>query len=281
MRSKKLKQLQAAIAAIEGGWGAGGTDSGPPKGGESSVRAGDNRTGGTDSERSESSVRMEVPPVLHLARGFHEWFGLADAGTPRWVPPLGILLHLAGRRIEGAGSGAGDGAGDGNGNGGGVVWIGRRCWPYMNALGPAEARSLLRQSVFIDPPDDAGRLWSIDLAARCPAVAAVVADGSGLDMAATRRLQLAAEAGSAPVVCARPPGELKRLSAASTRWLVRCAPSETRNPRWIVQLLRCKGAMQPKPELAVEWKRVKGSVVVHAAFLDRSHPAAPEARRSA
>ena len=58
-------------------------------------------------------------------------------------------------------------------------------------------------------------LWAIDLA-RCTAVAAVVADGSRL--AATRRLQLAAESGSALVLCARPPEEIDHLSAATTRW---------------------------------------------------------------
>ena len=160
---------------------------------------------------------------------------------------------------------------------------------------------ILERSIFIDPPDGASRLWSIDLAARCRAVAAVVADGSGLDMAATRRLQLAAEAGSALVLCARPPGEMKCLSAAATRWLVCCAPSTDKNPRWIVQLLRCKG-VQPESKVLrlpggdslagagrrwdVEWKRAQGGVVVHAALVDRPDPALPEAgageiRRSA
>ena len=135
MRSQKLKQLQAAIAAIEGGWDGGidlranppgGTAIGPPKGEESSV-----------------------PPEPHMLRGFHEWFGLAGAGGSRWIPPLGILLHLTGLCAEGS-----------------VVWIGRRCWPYLQVLGPAERQVLVRRSVFVDPPDDASRLWTIDLAAR-------------------------------------------------------------------------------------------------------------------
>jgi protein ImuA len=186
-----------------------------------------------------------------------------------WTPPLGILLHLALRSLESA-SGC-------------LAWIGRRCWPYPHVLSSAG----LQRSIFVDPPDGASRLWTIDLAARCPGVAAVVADGSGLDMAATRRLQLAAEAGSALVLCARPPNEVDRLSAAATRWRVRCAPAPGKAPRWIVELLRCKG-VQPDSEVlrTVEWKGAQGGVVVHAALVDRSDPAeqpqaGARARRSA
>ena len=145
----------------------------------------------------------------------------------------------------------------------------------------------MQRSIFVDPPDGASRLWTIDLAARCPGVAAVVADGSGLDMAATRRLQLASEAGSALVLCARPPNEVDHLSAAATRWLVRCAPATDKAPRWIVELLRCKG-VQPESEVlrTVEWKGAQGGVVVHAALVDRPDPAeqpqaGARARRSA
>ncbi|MHC4786742.1 MAG: ImuA family protein, partial [Planctomycetota bacterium] len=239
MRTPRLKELQTAIHAIEGGWyEAGGT--GP---------------GGTHS--------WCVPP-----KGVHEWFGVAHAAH-NWAPPLGILLHLALRSLEGSP--------------GCVVWIGRRCWPYPHVLNGAG----LRRSIFVDPPDGASRLWTIDLAARCPGVAAVVADGSGLDMAATRRLQLSAEAGSALVLCARPPNEVDRLSAAATRWRVRCAPATGRAPRWIVELLRCKG-VQPESEVlrTVEWKGAPGGVVVHAALVDRPDPAeqpqaGARARRSA
>jgi hypothetical protein len=213
MRTQRLKELQTAIHAIE--------------------------AGGTHSERwvARTASRacafgcndFRVPPG-----GVHEWFGAAHAAH-NWAPPLGILLHLALRSLEGSP--------------GCVVWIGRRCWPYPHVLNGAG----LRRSIFVDPPDGASRLWTIDLAARCPGVAAVVADGSGLDMAATRRLQLASEAGSALVLCARPPNEVDHLSAAATRWLVRCAPATDKAPRWIVELLRCKG-VQPEgpPDRGVE-----------------------------
>jgi protein ImuA len=253
MRTQRLKELQTAIHAIEGGWG--GTHSEDAAG----VRV---VRGRVDAPTHDSLRSLCVPP------GVHEWFGVAHAAH-NWAPPLGILLHLALRSLEGSP--------------GCVVWIGRRCWPYPHVLNGVG----LRRSIFVDPPDGASRLWTIDLAARCPGVAAVVADGSGLDMAATRRLQLASEAGSALVLCARPPNEVDHLSAAATRWLVRCAPATDKVPRWIVELLRCKG-VQPESEVlrTMEWKGAQGGVVVHAALVDRSDPAEQpqadaRARRSA
>jgi len=210
--------------------------------------------------------------------GIHEWFG------EPW-PPLGILLDLACRRLDVA-------------EGRWAVWVGRRCWPYPGALGERADR-LLARSIFIDPPDDGGRLWAIDLAARSPSVAVVVADGSGLAMASTRRLQLATESGSTLVLCARPARERGGLSAATTRWLVtprherkgRMSPSmsPSMNPRWTVELLRCKG-VQPESEAcrapggsvstsdagrrwAVEWKRAPGGVDLSTALVDRSSAA--------
>ncbi len=208
------------------------------------------------SRRATASRRIDGLPV---PPGLHEWFGLADA--PRWIPPLGILLYLARRSLKSPDRGRT-----------GVVWIGRRCWPFFQGLPPDDRGVLLQRSIFIDPPDDMSRLWAIDLAARCPAAAAVVADGSRLNLAATRRLQLAAESGSALVLCARPPGEMNHLSAATTRWLVRCAPSADKIPRWNVELLRCKG-MQPGSQWTVEWKSAQGGVVVHAVLADRPGPA--------
>ncbi|MEE8460043.1 MAG: hypothetical protein V3S08_09215 [Phycisphaerales bacterium] len=240
MKAKQLAQLREAIAAIEHG----------------------------RHDQSGSRASASGADTLPLPPGVHEWFGLDDKSctsrTSRWIPPLGILLYLARRSLEG--------------NQAGVVWIGRRCWPFLQGLAPDDRGVLLRQSIFIDPPDVMTRLWAIDLAARCPAVAAVVADGSRLDMAATRRLQLAAEAGSALVLCARPPGEIDHLSAATTRWRVRCASSADKIPRWNVELLRCKG-MRPEGQWTVEWRSAqakdKGSIVVHAALADRPDPAAP------
>ena len=266
MRTQRLKELQAAIHAIEGGW-PGGTHR--ETGGDGRFVRGNGDDPTHDSLRLDADGRVLTAEALCVPpKGVHEWFGVAHTARS-WAPPLGILLHLALRSLEGSP--------------GCVVWIGRRCWPYPHALNSAG----LQRSIFVDPPDGASRLWTIDLAARCSGVAAVVADGSGLDMAATRRLQLASEAGSALVLCARPPNEVDRLSAAATRWLVRCAPATDKAPRWIVELLRCKG-VQPESEVlrTVEWKGAQGGVVVHAALVDRPDPAEQpqadtRARRSA
>jgi protein ImuA len=102
-----------------------------------------------------------------------------------------------------------------------------------------------RRAVFVDPSGDAERLWAIDQALRCRGVACVIADGSRLEMAASRRLQLAAREGGTLGLLARPLGELGELSAARTRWRAQPAPNlEARwfpEPAWTLELLRCKG----------------------------------------
>ena len=207
----------------------------------------------------------------------HEWYGLADAAGP-WTPPLCLLAHLAlqaSLRAKAAG------------RPGQVVWIGRRVWPYLWVLGtngPGMAEDFRgRCGFFVDPANAAGRLWALDLALRSGAVAAVVADGSGLNMAAARRLQLAAEAGGALGLLARPPNERGQLSAAATRWLVRTRPSETANPRWAVQLLRCKGAWNKRlastDDLVVEWNGATSTVAIPADVGRRSGQEESPARK--
>lgn len=244
-----------------------------------------------------------------LARGVvHEWlgsFGGGDSGTRgerrRWAPPLAILVHLAWRALE---------AGDGGVRP--VLWIGRRVWPYPHALvrdaaaprfpgslferaarreppelelarvhGWKQDRRLLERSWLVDPPDAAGRLWAIDLAARCASVAALVADGSALSMAASRRLQLAAEAGGALVLLARPPWERGALSAAATRWCVQRVPNASggtralegvRDParsRFEVELVRRKGASGGF-RFVLEWDHAQGVVALPTELVDRS-----------
>lgn len=177
----------------------------------------------------------------------HEWFGVGDGEAARrgggawageWSLPMGLLMWVA-RCASGSEAGVRPRR---------VVWIGRRCWPYPRAMG----RGLLACSIFVDAVCRDERVWASDLAMRCGAVAAVVADGSGLTMAETRRLQLAAGAGDTMGLIARPAGERGVLSAAKTRWLVSCRPSPEDQPRWRVELLRCKG-VRPLTEDARRW----------------------------
>jgi len=130
------------------------------------------------------------------------------------TPPLLVLTHIAACALR-------------TGPGRLVLWIGQRVWPSVHALIEPDdpRRLLLASSVLIDPPDDAARLWAIDLALRSPAVAAVVADARGLDLAATRRLQLAASSGRTAIgLLVRGVRDAGQLSAAGARWHVAPVP---------------------------------------------------------
>lgn len=231
---------------------------------------------------------------LSLRRGaLHEWVpeeGLRDPGTKGlrenarrtspWIPPLSVVTELAHRALA-------LGASVPPFLSPFLLWIGRQCWPYGRALvrgRHAEDRTLLEQSIFVDAPDIGARLWAIDLALRCPAVGVVVADGRGLDMAATRRLALAAEAGGGLALLLRPAWEARQLSAAATRWRVRPARSAAATQRWDIQLLRCKGLRAGAPAagacVCVEADGATGAMRVLAEVGQRSgEAAAAPARR--
>jgi len=223
------------------------------------------------------SARGAAPGLVR--GGVHEWFGVAGPGTSHpattgWSPPLFLLAHVARRAVLDATERGAPRA---------VVWVGRSVWPYPRALADgvevvetesvfhggspvgefeiglalretpeaftAEGGALFHHSLFVDPPDANLRLWAIDTALRCPGVTAVVADGSGLGMAATRRLQLAAAAADALILTARPPNEIRQVSAATTRWIVTRSATGgdgegagANGPRWSMTLLRAKGA---------------------------------------
>jgi hypothetical protein len=220
-------------------------------------------------------------PAL-AAGAIHEWFSTAtehhaEIGHPSltdWLPPLGMLIHLAHRAMT-----AGINQGRSR-----ILWIGRRVWPFprslINALGTD--RSLLEQSVFVDARSRDERVWAIDLALRCGAVAVVVADGSGLTMAESRRLQLGAAAGGTMGLITRPERDVSQLSAARTRWRVVPTRSGTNEPRWVVELLRWKGTRMREDarRWLAWWERETGFVHLDADVRDRRAEAAglPERR---
>ncbi len=201
-----------------------------------------------------------TPPVslfedLLLARGVvHEWIG---AESEVFAPPLLLLAELAGRAVAPVGDPGRRW----------LLFLGRDCWPYPKRLLDLEdGADRLGRSLFVELPPGARRarrrpssprtkrgegdprIWALDLACRCPSVAAVVADGRGLGMAATRRLQIAAAEGGGLVLLARTPRERGVLSAAATRWGVGTVPTEREQPRFRITLERCKGA-PPHPEM--------------------------------
>ena len=220
-----------------------------------------------------------------LGRGaIHEWFGqpgcneAAPGFVPGWRCPLCLLTHLAKRACSTGAAGQRSW----------VIWIGRSCWPYPGMLAQSGGQDgeLLQRSLFVDPPDVASRLWAVDTAVRCRAVAAVIADGRQFNMAATRRLQLAAKSGEALTLLARGGDELGQLSAAATRWLVQPMVSADQRPRWKVQLLRCKGMqslahVEGQRVWPLGWDYEKGAVVVPAEVADRSASTPTTSRQTA
>lgn len=212
-----------------------------------------------------ATAQLDRPPAVatplgDLPRGrLHEWLGVvAPRGQP-WLPPLGVMLDLVGRALTQTPDHA-------------VLWIGRATWPYFPG---AAAERIRRQSLLIDAPDARRCLWASEVALRCPAVAAVIADASGFELVATRRLQLAAEASRALLLTARPAAERRQRSAAAYRWRVAHAPSTAPYPRWSVELLHCRdgswwqGSQSMPRRFVVEWRHDQGLVTVPAALADR------------
>lgn len=225
------------------------------------------------AQARQRPVRWDQPSPGAL----HEWFGEEEQAGSRgfrgfrglrglqgWLPPLAVVAHGAGQALRAAQAGSARNLG--------VIWIGARCQPFGALL---QDEVLRRASIFAEPADEASRLWAADVAIRCPDAAAVVIDGTGFDMAATRRLQLAAASTGCAALLLRPPWEMKKLSAARTRWRVMPEVSSTGKPRWTVHLLRCKGMQPAMGSLAaaaaqwtVEWDGAKGIVLVPANVLD-------------
>lgn len=192
----------------------------------------------------------------------------------RQFVPLCLFVHLAWRALEANPSRW-------------IIWVGKKCFPYPAVLVRDSGRDLrlLKRSLFVRSETPADRVWVADLAVRSGLAGAVMADGSSLDMAATRRLQLSARSRGVFVFLARPPQDLDKLSAASTRWMVGTASSkfEIRNsrkeflepsflpsPQWTLELLCCKG-MQPstsQPAWLVEWNRAANVIGVHTPLCD-------------
>lgn len=162
-----------------------------------------------------------------------------------------------------------------------VVWIAPRIAQRESLYAPGLAAFGLDPSavVVVRAPSH-GRhgatpaLWAMEDALRSPAVGTVCAEIDAVDLTASRRLQLAAEAGGVTAIALRPPQSRLAPTAAATRWLVAPAPSRPTEgyagvgaPRWRVDLQRCRGG-RPRHWL-MEWDDASGAVAVVAALADR------------
>lgn len=163
--------------------------------------------------------------------------------------------------------------------------MGRLYGPGLSAFGMEPERLVIAL-----PPADADCLWAMEEALRSQAFAMVIGEidgrSSALSLAATRRLQLAAEESGTPLVLFT--GHAKEgASVAVTRWHVAAAPSGCvpyvpekemlpGAPRWRVALTRARGG-QPASWL-VEWNplHVSFSAVKEAGKSIKTNHAQPE-----
>ncbi len=196
-----------------------------------------------------------------LCIGIHEWFygetPDISPGTPHYhVPPrsgdrpwwpaaLTLMAWMAGRIMRQSEHKY-------------LFWIGgAQFLPTIQLLAAIlPGHRLIERCIFIDPPNQSDRIWTIDQTLRSGAAAAVIANGAGADMAASRRWQLAATAGGVCGLLARPPWEMHAPCLSVTRWHVQPAPTHTSNPHWHVRLLRCKppmAAMAADRQWIVQW----------------------------
>ncbi|HEY6334528.1 MAG TPA: hypothetical protein VI113_01465 [Alphaproteobacteria bacterium] len=136
-----------------------------------------------------------------------------------------------------------------------------------------------RRLVLVRGRSQADLLWAMEEGLRSGAVAAVVGEVPDADLTATRRLQLAAEAGRSTALLLRTPqqkpGESKPApSAAVTAWRIGAAPSAPAPygigvgaERWRVELVRCRGGVQH--QWLLEWSDETHRLVMASELRDR------------
>ena len=131
--------------------------------------------------------------------------------------------------------------------------------------------------ILVEAAKPADLLWVMEEGARTRGLAAVVAEGAKPDLTASRRLQLAAEAGDGLVFLLQS-GRQAAPSTALSRWFVSSAPSLPEaggpgRPCWKLELWRCRGGGRPGAWM-VEWNDATLSLSVVPAFSHRSVAAA-------
>jgi protein ImuA len=126
--------------------------------------------------------------------------------------------------------------------------------------------------ILVEAGKQADLLWAMEEGARTKGLAAVVAEGVMPDLTASRRLQLAAEAGDGLVFLLQS-GRQVASSSALTRWFITSAPSQPDadgpgHPCWKIELWRCRGGGRLQ-DWVVEWNDATLSLSVVPAMADR------------
>ncbi len=208
-------------------------------------------------------------------------FGLPDLDSafPAGGLPLGCLHEVAGEE-PGAGTAfaahllarlASESAP--------AVWIVRG--RDLHAAGLAAYGLTPDRLIAVRAARDADALWAMEEALRCKRLSAVLGEVAGLDLTASRRLQLAAESSGVTGVLLQNAARRSAASAAVTRWRIAPAPSQPEepgvgDPRWRAELERCRGG-RPGAWL-LEWR---DGALLPAKDPVRTAPAPVPARRPA
>lgn len=216
----------------------------------------------------------DVLPGGGLARGaLHEIEAAGEGGREAALGAAsGFAAVLLARFAAGRGLGGASGPGAGRGP---VLWCQRRIdlyAPGLAAFGLDPARLIV-----VRAPAPRQALWVLEEALRGRRLAAVLGEVDGIDLAASRRLQLAARAGTPCLLLRR--GPAPGISAAVTRWRVGPAPGDAAQPghalphdlgasRWRVELVRCRGGAARA--WLIEWCHETHRFTMAAPLADRA-----------
>lgn len=258
-------------------------------------------------DRAETSREDELRLLRETVRRLERGSGASEApSVPLDVPEIDAVLPEGGLAC-----GAlheivpGDVAHDGAALGFTAAVLGRFAqarrgqilWIHRNAGGLTAPPYAPALAAFVDPArvilassrrvEDA--LWTMEEGLRCGALAAVVGEIDKVELAATRRLQLAAEKSDVPALLLRVADKKSTgISACVTRWRVTSAPSRSRldadgqslddigGLRWRLDLLRNRfgdPARTETPSWLVEWTNEKGHLAVVSETVGRPHGA--------
>jgi protein ImuA len=164
-----------------------------------------------------------------------------------------------------------------------VLW----CLPAGDLHGPGLAASgLAPERLILAQPGADQVLWAMEEGLRSPALAAVIGEVEALPAAASRRLQLAAEASGVTAFALRRWRTAEAAAGRSapntavTRWRVQPLPGALRagepgvgRPLWRIELWRCGGGAPASWEM--EASNATGHVALAAALADRPAPVYP------
>lgn len=174
---------------------------------------------GSALESLRARVRAIEGGGIDVGRMVARLGGPLDAALPWGGLPYRALHEVTGSVATGCVAGL---AARALRRGGALLWCTSR--PLARRLGEPYGPGLARFGIgpdrlwLVQARDERGALWAFEAALRTPGVACVVAELERLDLKASRRLQLAAEAGGGMGLVLRPSLPDTAPSAALTRW---------------------------------------------------------------